>query len=116
MKRLSGLRTDHVQESKSDSLLFLTYLGSKTSIVRLNKEIALERILNIHDFLKEFPKYSYLAVIPFVVSEPAVSQEKRTLEALLSKVTRYELQTKKGDPLEQVGQRVMRCVYIFMTL
>ena len=91
-------------------VLFLTYLGPKTSIMCLEKEIALKKILNIHAFLKEFPKYSYLAMMPFIVSEPGVSQNKRILEAMLSKVNCYELQIKKGDSLEEVGHQVMTCV------
>jgi|GEM_PF-1586306 len=91
-------------------VLFLTYLGPKTSIMCLKKEMALKKILNIHNFLKEFPKYSYLAMLPFIVSESGVSQEKRILEAVLSKVSCYELQIRKGDPLEQVGHQVMICV------
>ena len=91
--------------------IFLTRLGCDTSIVPIEARRALARITGIHGFLKEFPEYSYFALMPFIVpdSDPPPDRTE-ILGKLFRKGPCYELQIGRGQTLEQVGEQVAACI------
>ncbi|MFX0195625.1 MAG: hypothetical protein ACFFCW_05830 [Candidatus Hodarchaeota archaeon] len=99
-------RTAHVKA------LLLTTFSPKFQLEMLPSHVATGYLLSIHDFLKEFPNYTYLAFLPFLdkIFLSLIDQRRKNLENFVQNANSYILRHSKNDSVVKTIKRIQRVI------
>jgi len=90
--------------------LLLTVLSPNFQLNPLSSHIAARYLISMHDFLKEFPNYSYLTFLPFLdkIFLDLIDQRQKNLENFVRDVPSYILRHTKKDPVSKTIKQIQK--------
>ena len=92
--------------------LLLTSFSTNFQIEKLPAYVAIRYLLTIHDFLQEFPNYSYLAFLPFLdnIFLNLIDQRRKNLENFVQNVDSYHLKHSKKYSVGKTIKQIQRVI------
>jgi len=103
---------EHISRTAHAKALLLTMFSTNFQLEQLPSHVITGYLLSLHDFLQEFPNYTYLAFLPFLdrILLNVIDQRRKNLESFLQNVDSYILMHCKKDSTGKTIKRIQRII------